>query len=141
MANCFANDEATSRISYEVHATAPRVAHASIRAAVSNNNPRRRENHPHQYHGISRHRNGTWVAQIKYRGALISLGTYSTPHMAAAAYDAVAYALRGSLEELNFPAFAEHYPYPTSSAKADLKRVAALAAAMMDPHGVVSTTS
>ncbi|VFQ77059.1 unnamed protein product [Cuscuta campestris] len=133
--------EATSRISYEMHATAPRVAHASIRAAVSNNSPRRRENHPHQYHGISRHRNGTWVAQIKYQGALISLGTYSTPHMAAAAYDAVAYALRGSLEELNFPAFAEHYPYPTSSAKADLKRVAALAAAMMDPHGVVSTTS
>ncbi|RAL44413.1 hypothetical protein DM860_011690 [Cuscuta australis] len=107
---------------------------------VSNISLRKRESRPHQYHGISRYRNGKWVAQIKYRDAHISLGTYSTPHMAAAAYDAVAYALRGRCEELNFPAYVEHYPNPTSSTKADLKRVATLAAAMMDPQGAAATT-
>lgn len=57
------------------------------------------------FKGVTRGRHGRgWVAQIRFNGQNIRLGTHSTREEAARAYDAAARELHGEFARLNFPA-------------------------------------
>lgn len=93
--------------------------------------PSKRRGSDTTFKGVRMRKWGRWVSEIRVprTRTRIWLGSYDTAEMAARAYDAALYCLRGPREKFNFPDDRRpEFPgrFPAVLSKADIKAIAAV---------------
>lgn len=88
------------------------------------------------YHGVRRRNKDKWVSELRApnKKTRLWLGTYPTAEMAARAHDVASMVLRGKRACLNFADSARRLQLPASADAADIRRAAAEAAGVFQPH-------
>ncbi|XVE83129.1 hypothetical protein DITRI_Ditri16bG0062600 [Diplodiscus trichospermus] len=94
------------------------------------------------FRGVRKRKWGRYVTEIRLPGqkTRIWLGSFSSPEMAARAYDSAAFFLKGDSATLNFPNLVGSLPRPESCSRRDIQSAAAKAA-LQEPVGNVSSAS
>ncbi|XP_022144757.1 dehydration-responsive element-binding protein 1D-like [Momordica charantia] len=93
-----------------------------------------------------RQRNGKWVCELRRpnnKKSSFWVGTFTSPKMAAVAYDVAALALKGESASLNFPELAHSFPRATSSSASinHIRTMAVEAAEAVSSDGILSIPS
>lgn len=79
-----------------------------------------------RYKGVRMRKWGKWVAEARYPNCRerLWLGSFPTPEMAAMAYDAAVYCLRGPGEALNFPDHPPNIPSADKLSRYEIRQAA-----------------